>query len=175
MALSTIHRPCDVCFIRGGRYVESVHVDVKVKINQERGRLDLCQPHYEQLLMPVIEALRDRKEDDLNTHRNHSRKIGPFRCQIPDCPTPMLKHANSFEQHVQRVHQITLREYLDAHGELVPLTPEQVAQIVVEVRCEVPGCGQVYSTELGNRWPLGALNSHLRGRHGLKPDMTPIR
>jgi hypothetical protein len=63
---------------------------------------------------------------------------------------------------------MTLDEYQERYGELVPLTAEEKAQLVVEVRCEVDGCDQVYSTALGNRYPQSALTSHMWGRHGIK-------
>lgn len=174
--MSTIDRPCDLCFVRGGIYTESDHVDIAIRINGERGKLDLCDPHYEQLILPVLEAVADRKDDDLDVRRKTARKIGPFRCQILGCPTPVLKHKDSFWQHLRKVHGTTLDVYREEYGEPEPLTPEEAAQVVVEQTCPAPDCGKVYSTEKGNRWPLGALNSHLRGRHGLKPDgVTPVR
>jgi hypothetical protein len=166
--------------MRGGIYTESQYVDVPIKISKESGKLDLCDPHYDQLLVPVLEAVADRKEDNLNIHRTHRRKDGPFLCPIPGCPNPVLKHIDSFKVHVsgetKGVHQMPWDEYLATYGEPRPATREELAQVSVEITCPIDGCGKVYSTENGNRWPLGALNSHLRGRHGLKPDgVTPVR
>lgn len=176
--MSTIHRPCDLCFMRGGLYTESTRVDVTVKINRKFGRLDLCEPHYDQLLLPVLEAMADRMEDNINLNRTHRRKIGPILCPIPGCPGPVLKHVDSFKVHVghekKGVHGMPWDEYLATYGEPRAATPEELAQVSVEVRCKVPGCGKVYSTEKGNRKPHQALISHLRGRHALRPDYTPV-
>lgn len=111
------------------------------------------------------------------SRRTSSRhRMGPFKCQVPGCTSAPLRHGSTFWQHLRGIHQLTMGEYREKYGDPEPLTEEEMAAIVVEAHCPVDGCDKMYSTELGNRWPNGAMTSHLRGRHGLKPDgRTPVR
>ena len=159
-----------------------MHEGVTVKISGRRGArtLDLCERHYRELLQFVaygreLRADRPRTgprkqprdlQDD--PHRNRHREAGPFRCLVDGCRSAPLKHSGTLWQHVRGMHDMTLSEYKKLYGDPVPLTPEELAALVVEVRCEVDGCDQVYSTALGHRFPQSALVSHMWGRHGVK-------
>jgi hypothetical protein len=168
---------CDVCRDRDGRQESAQHEGVIVRISGQRAdrTLDLCDRHYQELLQffahgRVFRADRPRtaRQPRRGRDRNPGRQVGPFRCLVDGCVASPLKHRGTLWQHLRAQHGMTLDEYQERYGELVPLTAEEKAQLVVEVRCEVDGCDQVYSTALGNRYPQSALTSHMWGRHGIK-------
>lgn len=163
--MTTLRCTCDLCFARAGRYVEAVHARIAISIDGMSGVLDLCESHYDQLLRPVHDALADREQDD-STLRG--KRSGPFLCQVDGCKAAPLKHTGTFWQHLRGVHQMTMDEFREKWGDPVPLSKEELANLVVEAGCEVEGCGQVYSTALGNRFPHQALISHMWGRHGIR-------
>lgn len=172
--MATLTCTCDLCFTRRARYVQADHQGVRLKVDGTTGVLDLCEEHYEQLLTPVLEAIADRKADDEVTHRQRHRRYGPIKCEVPGCDAAPLKHTGTFWQHLRGVHDMTMEEYREAHGDPEPTPVEELPD--VEARCKVKGCGKVYSTALGHRWPRNALISHLRGRHGLQADgRTPVQ
>lgn len=165
---------CDVC--RGsGQRTAATHKGVAVTVGTAPLRLlDLCERHRVELLQPVVSALakygtlpegqpRPRRRRDSNKGRT-----GPFLCKVAGCKAAPLKHTGTLWQHLRGVHGMGVNVYRQQYGDPVPLTPEEQASLVVEVPCPVTGCGTVYSTALGHRYPQGALASHLRGHHGLK-------
>lgn len=164
---------CDMCLDVDKRVPATFH-HVKVQISSPNrpwrmkapGDLDLCNMHYTTVIVPLAEALdyaHDRGQRLRGRDRNPGRNIGPFQCQVPGCLAAPLKHRGTLWQHLRKIHEITLDEYLERYGELVPLTQEQLDALVVEARCEE--CGKTYSTATGTRWPRQALVSHMRGRH----------
>lgn len=94
-----------------------------------------------------------------------------MRCLVEGCLSAPLRNAVTLTAHLKLKHQMTREEYVEAYGELVPMTEEEQAE-PVEVHCEVEGCDTVYSTATGHRWPHMAMVSHMRGRH-LDPDWRP--
>jgi hypothetical protein len=172
LAIATVVRHwCDLC-LADGRNVEAVHRQVPVSVADDVGALDLCVEHRA-MIEAVRRALTARakptrqppKGRDTNRHR---RGVGPYRCLVPDCLSTPLKHRGTLWQHVRGVHEITLDEYVERYGEPTPLTPEELAALVVEAHCPVEGCDTVYSTADGYRWPQMALVSHTWGHHGIK-------
>lgn len=159
---------CDVCLAQGEK-VEAQHVRLPVSINRSRSQVvELCDEHYELLLQPLLQVLMKPEAPTSRTRgRRYDRRTGPFLCQVRDCGA-ILKHTGTLWQHLQGRHELTIAEYREKYGDPVPLTPEEVAGTVVEAKCRVKGCGQVYSTELGHRFPQSALASHMWGRHGIK-------
>jgi hypothetical protein len=168
--MTTLTCTCDLCFVRTGRYIEATHRRVRIRINEERGVLDLCESHHEQLLLPVLEAIADRQEDDASLP-DRNRRYGPIQCKVPGCGA-VLKHTGTLWQHLQLKHKTVIAQYRAEYGDPVPMTAEEVAAAVVEASCKV--CGKTYSTERGHRFPQSALVPHLRARHALNPDYTPI-
>jgi hypothetical protein len=134
--------------------------------------LDLCEVHFKELLQPVLDVLADHgSEVDTGektpTYRqNWKRKTGPVLCQA-GCTSAPHKSVATLEVHVRRLHDLSWEEYVDRYGPPVPLTDSELGHLVVEVRCP-EGCGQVYSTALGHRFPQQAMVSHMRGHHGLR-------
>lgn len=162
--MSTIvHYLCDICLARGEE-VGAPYMKVKVRLNGSPERvLDLCAQDYQVLAQaPTPETLEPKKR------RRVDRRTGPFQCQVRGCGA-VLKHTGTMWQHVKGKHDLTLAEYREKYGDPVALTPEELAEAVVEAKCKVKGCGQVYSTELGHRYPQSALVSHMWGRHAIKP------
>lgn len=130
-------------------------------------KVDLCQDDYDRLIQPILDLLASARPypKGMSRHRQwKGRDVGPFLCL--ECNNPPLKHAGTLTAHVQQQHAMTRAEYIKKHGPLVPLTPEEVAELVVEVTCGIGGCEQLYSTELGNRWPHQAMRAHQIARHG---------
>jgi hypothetical protein len=127
--------------------------------------LDLCEKHRRSVRAAVRKAVSSKRR---HKKAPRGRRTGPFRCLVPGCQAAPLQHRSSFWQHLQINHDLTMDEYVAQHGEPIPLTAAEAAALVVEVRCDVDGCDQAYSTATGTRWPRQALVSHLRGRHGLK-------
>ena len=174
----TIRSWCDLCAGVGER-CEATHVDVPITIaNARPATLDLCELHYKELLLPVLDALAEYGADPPSTrpqpsafrprNRNPGRAAGPFKCLVEGCIATPLKHRGTLWQHLRGVHETTLDAYEEKYGELVPLTREEQAEVVIEVSCEVAGCNQAYSTALGNRWPQQAMISHMWGHHSIK-------
>lgn len=175
---------CDVCRDRDGQKVPATHEGVTVRVTGQRAArtLDLCQRHLQELLQftaagRVIRADRPRTgprkpRDHQDSHRNRHREAGPFRCLVDGCQSAPLKHRGTLWQHLRGQHMMTMDQYKKLYGDPVPLTPEELAELVVEARCEVDGCDQVYSTALGHRFPQSALVSHMWGRHGVKLNGT---
>lgn len=129
------------------------------------GELDLCDKHVASVTLAIKRALPRRPP----RRRDKRDKKGPFLCQVTGCKNAVpLKHEKSLWQHLRLFHELTLAEYREQYGELTPMTAEELAAAVLEVRCDEAGCDQAYSTATGTRWPRAALVSHLRGRHGLK-------
>lgn len=161
---------CDLCGRGAG------HEGVRIEIGHRVPRtMDLCDRHYREIIQPVLDAMihgvakKPRKE----RQRGTKRTVGPYQCKL--CVAAPLKNATTLEVHLRRLHDVaSLEEYVERFGQLVPLTPEEAAE-PVDVECEIEGCGQVYSTALGNRWPQMAMVSHMRGRHGIswRPGQDP--
>lgn len=166
----SIHLWCDLCLEEGRKEPAEYR---KFPITLGHGPplgIDLCELHHKQLLQPVLEVLA-RHGIDLTARpkerqRGWRRNTGPYKCHA-GCDAAPLKNATTFEVHLRKLHGMTLDDYVSRYGDLVPLTAEEQAELVVEVECEVEGCGTAYSTARGNRWPQQAMISHMRGRHGL--------
>lgn len=146
-----------------------------ITVNGSTWDVDLCQTCEKMRLAPLVEfastwgevPTRRLPVGERTWRPKPGRRRGPFRC-LAGCAATPLKNSDTLRQHLALVHDgLTLDEYVDRYGELVPLTPEEQAE-VIEVRCEVEGCDRVYSTALGNRWPQQAMVSHLWGTHGIK-------
>ena len=160
--IRTVLLRCDLC----GE--EAEHEQVEIRVGKTSGTLDLCERHYQACARPLADAVASLKSWKRDRHRQGwKRRPGPFRCVIPGCPGSVLKNAATLEQHLLRLHDMTLAAYAEAYG-LTPLTPEEAEAVVVEVRCEVNGCEQVYSTAQGFRWPHQAMRAHMWGHHGIK-------
>jgi hypothetical protein len=161
-----VHFRCDLCART------ATHVEVAIKIGAHRRRvLDLCPMHYDELIAPVLGALERHGYDPSRptkpkTRQSHHRQQGPYLCKA-GCVAAPLKNSTTLAQHLIRLHQLTMAEYVEKYGELVALTTDELAELVVEVRCP-EGCGQIYSTERGNRYPQIAMVSHMWGHHGKK-------
>lgn len=158
---------CDLCSR------SATHVDVSIGIGLRRRRsLDLCDADYERLIRPVVDALEQHGYDPSRptkpkTRQQRHRAIGPYLCKA-GCIAGPLKNRTTLQQHLIGLHDgMTLAEYVEQYGELVPLTTEELADLDVEVSCP-EGCGQVYSTARGNRYPQIAMQSHMWGHHGVK-------
>lgn len=130
--------------------------------------IDLCAAHWLSLARGLEHALelyaRGAEETPKKGQRlGWKRRFGPVMCEA-GCGSAPLKTAYTFEQHLRRVHDgMTLDEYTVEHGELVALTDEQMAGLVIETQCDE--CGQTYSTAWGNRYPQLAMVTHMRGAH----------
>lgn len=135
--------------------------------------LDLCTRCHRELLQPVLDALSAhgvsmQRFTRPERQRNWKRNVGPFLCRA-GCGFPPHRSAATLEAHLNLIHDgMTFDEYVEQHGELVAMTTDEIAQLVVEARCSLDDCGKLYSTELGHRWPHQALRSHLLSRHGIK-------
>lgn len=160
---------CDLC------REPAVHLQVPVAIGlkkrrEVKGRLDLCARCYKELLQPVIDVLKQhgQQKPPARPQRGRKRQLGPYLCRA-GCASAPLKSQTTLTQHLLNIHDgMTMEEYVEQHGEPVPLTPEEVAELVVEARCPEQGCDTVYSTARGHRWPQAALISHMWGHHGIK-------
>lgn len=166
---------CDLCLAQGWEPGYATHIGLAVSIGGVPAReLDLCQRHHAELVRPLLRVL-DRHGHDPERpavtrtgrpRRDKHRADGPYRCQVAGCLAAPLKHRDTFWQHLKGLHGMTLDEYVELHGELVPMTDAELAELVVEAVC--PLCGRSYSTERGNRWPRQALASHTWGHHAVK-------
>lgn len=161
---------CDLCPL--DRPTPAEHVNLPITIGATGPlTLDLCELHYKELLQPALDALLAHGEKPVERPLNHrsrvgqKRQLGPYRC-LAGCTSAPLKNYITLTTHLHKIHDLTLPEYIAEHGELVPLEPHEMEP--VEVRCELQGCDQTYSTATGTRWPQQAMVSHMRGRHGLK-------
>ncbi len=167
--VSELRTVCDLCREPAAHAQVPVSVGLK-KHREASGTLDLCARCHKELLQPVVDALNAhgrRRAPSRYRQRGWKRTSGPYLCQA-GCNAAPLKTGTTLEQHLLRVHDgLTLEEYTERHGELVPLTEEELAELVVEVPCP-QGCGQVYSTALGHRWPQSAMIHHMWGHHGIK-------
>lgn len=160
---------CDLCTNGATR------TDVLVRIYRAKPKtLDLCEFHFAQLVEPLLKVVKkygvDAKtyEATPNHRQNGKRKIGPLLCKA-GCVAAPLKHAGTLEIHLRKLHDgMTLEEYVERFGELQPLTPEQLAELDVEIVCDQTGCNKRYSLSRGNRYPQQAMVSHMWGHHGIK-------
>lgn len=161
-----VQRRCDLC-----PNVATHHkVPVAVGDATRRQTLDLCEVDYKRLIQPLLDALASARPYPVTPTTSRQwkgRALGPYYCKAGCASTP-LKNLATFTRHLQVVHDMTRAEYIRRHGELVPMTLEELESIIVEVACEVKGCSKVYSTALGNRWPQQAMRAHMWGRHGIK-------
>jgi len=148
------------------------HPGVTVRIgNGETRSIDLCTAHHLELIAPIEHALKvhGRVGEEPPAKRAPSRlswkrTFGPLLCKA-GCNAAPLKTAFTLEQHLRRLHDMTLEEYVAQYGELVELTADEQESLVVEVRCDHEDCDQLYSTALGNRYPQQAMVAHMRGHH----------
>lgn len=160
---------CDLCTNGATR------TDVLVAIYRAKPKtLDLCEFHFAQLVEPLLKAVKKHgvnvrtgaKPPDVR--HGWKRRVGPLLCQA-GCVSAPLKYVLTLEVHLRKLHGgMTLEEYIERYGELQPLTPEEVAELEVEVVCDQPGCNQRYSLSRGNRYPQQAMVAHMRGHHGIK-------
>lgn len=127
--------------------------------------LDLCERHRAEVLRAIKRALPGRRRPPSAVRRD---RRGPFQCKIPGCTAVPLKQDKTLTQHVASFHGLTLAEYKEEYGPLVPMTKAELAALVNEVRCDEDGCDQVYSTATGTRFPRAALVSHMRGTHAIR-------
>lgn len=175
-----IRTRCDLCTATATR------VGIRVAVGRVRGRtLDLCEVHFTNLLQPVLDALEKhgtevKTGEKVPTHRQSWKRVtGPVQCRA-GCMSAPHKTVATLENHLRRLHGLTLDEYTERFGSDA-LSPIDLEEVVTEVHCP-EGCGKVYSTALGNRYPQQAMVSHMRGHHGLRwspgqPDTpgVPIR
>lgn len=158
----------------------ATHVQVPVTIGQgaEPRTLDLCDHCHDRLLGPVLAALAEHGADpvtgeppaEVKARRRPGTKWvrGPLKCEIPDCVSAPHKNRKTLQQHLHRVHDLTIDAYVAEYGEPAPLTPQQQAAIAVEVGCLVKDCPKVYSTERGNPRPETAMIQHMWRVHQIK-------
>lgn len=165
---------CDACLEEGAQE-PAVHRGIKVSLDGAPPLLlDLCQRHHVELVRPLLVALERYGVDPDGTpepsgrrdSNRARRRSGPFKCQVPGCTASPLKHTGSLWQHLKGLHGLTMAEYRETYGEPVPMTEEELAELVVEVSCDL--CGQTYSTAKGHRFPRQALVSHMWGHHAVK-------
>lgn len=157
---------CDVCSD------QATHEKVTITIGGAvRGRtLDLCDRDYRELIQPLLNALASVRPYSSSGNRSRQwagRSIGPFLCRA-GCVSGLLKNLTTLDAHLKGIHGMTRAEYIELYGEPVPLTPEEQEALVVEVACQVKGCGKIYSTALGHRWPQQALRGHMWGVHAIR-------
>lgn len=168
MARELIFRAlCDLC----GNPAD--HLEVRVKINERNTRyLDMCDLCHEDLIAPLLKALDMpiyRKHNPLaGPNRNRHREHGPFLCKVPGCQSTPLKHSGTLWSHLKIYHQMTMLEYKNQYGPLVPMDPQEIEEFSLTVVCGINGCTQSYSTETGTRWPIRALDNHQVAKHGTK-------
>lgn len=98
--------------------------------------------------------------------RQPRSRPGPYRCLVDGCQGTPLKHRSTLWQHLTLVHSMSMEDYIEQYGQPVPMTPEEVAALVIEIRCDL--CPKVYSTQLGHRWPRSAWIAHMWATHGVK-------
>lgn len=170
MAKRVVHL-CDPCRAQGTTR-EATRVGVRVHIGDAQPLLlDLCPGHYLRMIEPILATLAvyGYPEEPAKPRRDHrvDRTTGPFMCKIGGCQQVPLKHYASFYQHLKRWHDMTITDYREKYGELVPMTPEEVAAFSLTVECELK-CGESWSTTEGHRWPVRAMESHMWGVHGVK-------
>jgi hypothetical protein len=56
-------------------------------------------------------------------------RAGPLTCEVASCRSGPLKSRDTLSAHVMRAHQLTLREYVELHGEPVVLSLEEAAAL----------------------------------------------
>lgn len=154
---------CDICHEQYQLQIPAMAAPVSIGDTLLRD-LDLCAKHREQ----VARAVRKVLPKKYARKRDVAERPGPFRCQVEGCSAHPLRHRRTLWQHVKLFHQMTMAEYREEYGDLVPMTRQEVAELSVVARCDEDECEQEYSTATGTRWPRQALVSHMRGRHGLK-------
>lgn len=114
---------CDPCVDRGEDST-ATHV-VPVAIGGQPKNLDLCIDDYTRLLQPVIDALEKYGYTDEPTPKKRAKPgavdqgAGPYQCKF--CPQ-QPRHIKSFSNHLRQVHDMTLIDFRQQHGE-----PELVA------------------------------------------------
>lgn len=97
--------------------------------------------------------------------RGITRTEGPYECKV-GCGCTPLKHYDSLRQHLKVFHNLTVGQYMAEHGIPEPMTKAEQEAYVAEAKCHL--CPKIYSSDLGHRYPLSALNSHMWGHHQLK-------
>ena len=180
--LVIVNSLCDPCY-RDGENTEGEEVVIALGdlARSKAQTMLLCERHRKEFYEPLRDLL-----DEFgaaveggpvlsSTKARKDKEAGPFRCLADECTAAPLKNVGSFNAHVRQKHGLTRGAYVEIFGEPTPLGQEALPVDTTpigdsEARCDVPGCGKVYSHELGNNRPLQALGVHLARVHGISAE-----
>ena len=173
---------CDPCY-RDGEQVEGEEVVIALGdlARFKAQTMLMCERHRKEFYEPLRDLLDEFGASTeggpvfASTKARKDRVSGPFKCQVDNCGAAPLKNVGSFNAHVRQMHGLTRGEYVGLYGEPTALGQDALPVDATpigesEAKCEVPGCGKVYSHELGNNRPLQALGVHLARVHGISAE-----